>query len=620
MALDPDIGNLDFVQIVVEQQLGLLQGEWQRWTKLLGDLLGDLGDDALGQIDDPPDLTPGDATLPPVVFDPLPDYTEKAFTLPELPAAPDFGHLLDALDIGDLLGAMPAAPSAPGLNLPVSPVLGTPTLPQRPVVDMDLGLPAAPVLTEPVLEEINLPPFVFPTLPTFDATPPSMDAIAVPNVFVDWQEVPYESDLYDILVAKVKQWLAGGTGLPPHIEAAIFNRARERLAAETRRAVDEVQRDWAARGFDLPQGAEQRAIDLAREEGRFKAGELDRDLAIEAAKWEIENVRFALERGIQLEELAIKIWSEAQNRKFEAAKLQVESAISLYNAQISGFNARCQAFSVLADIYKAKLEGALAQLTAYKTAVEVQGLHVDVYKARLAGVQNQVEVFKALMGASQVKADLIKTQFDVYRTDIQAYAEQLSAERVKFEVYKTQVEAETAKTQMYVAETQAYANVVQAHTARAELVLKTADLRIEQAKLLSQEFSARIDAFKAQVEAGLSELKFNTEVFSARTEAWKAKASVLTAQQDVEVKRIEAQLRTNVAYSEMQVKQYEAIISRALALAQLNLEKAKAMGGLYAQLAAGAMSALSVQAGLSAGSSSTASYTKSENHSYNHNA
>ena len=86
--------------------------------------------------------------------------------------------------------------------------------------------------------------------------------------------------------------------------------------------------------------------------------------------------------------------------------------------------------------------------------------------------------------------------------------------------------------------------------------------------------------------------------------------------------------RTNIAFSEMQLKEYEAKMQRAIQTAQLALEAAKAMGQYSAQLAAGAMSAMHVSATVSGTGTQSNTYTnsdsrtknesKTESHNYNY--
>src|SRR5690606_8254268 len=123
------------------------------------------------------------------------------------------------------------------------------------------------------------------------------------NVFINWAEPKYESELLDDLMLQVRSMMAGGTGLPAAVEDALFSRARERLSAETQRAVQEAFDTWAGRGFSMPPGMLTKAVSVAQEEGRLKAAELNRDILVEAAKWEIENIRFAVQQGMALEQL-----------------------------------------------------------------------------------------------------------------------------------------------------------------------------------------------------------------------------------------------------------------------------------------------------------------------------
>ncbi|MGP0736013.1 hypothetical protein ACAG13_26470, partial [Escherichia coli] len=57
---------------------------------------------------------------------------------------------------------------------------------------------------------------------------------------------------------------------------------------------------WASRGFSMPTGMLNKQANIAREEGRLKVIEANRDVFMEQAKWQIESMRFAIEQGIAL--------------------------------------------------------------------------------------------------------------------------------------------------------------------------------------------------------------------------------------------------------------------------------------------------------------------------------
>lgn len=596
--------------------------------------LADLGNIKVDEVPPPPPLTAP-------TFDPLdinlgaePDLSVSPPVIPAAPIMTSIDSLLANLDVGDM-DALPPAPTLIPINLPDAPgAISVPT-PIKPAIDTAVDLPSAPVVVLPDMDPmlpITIPDFVFPTLPDFNDTPPDASALVVPNVFINWAEPKYESELLDDLMLQVRSMMAGGTGLPPAVEDALFSRARERLSAETKRAVQEAFDTWAGRGFTMPPGMLTKAVNVAQEEGRLKAAELNRDILVEAAKWEIENIRFAVQQGMALEQLTQNLFENMAKRLFEVAKFQAESQINVFNAQISLFNAQNQAFNTLAQVYKTKLDGALSKLQAYKTAIEGQALigqintqAVEVYKAKLQGITANVDVYKAMMDGAKVRAETIKTQLDAYRADVQVFAEQINAEKVKFDAYETQVKAETAKAGMLDAQARAYASTIQALASKADIKVKGVQIKMDAAKVHVQKYLADVDGYKAQLSAAMQEVGFVTDVFKARVDAWRAKAGAVTTVAEAEIRQTDMVTRTNIAFSEMQMKEYEAKMQKAIQTAQIALEAAKAMGAYSAQLAAGAMSAMHVSASVSGSGSQSDSFSNSvskstsESTSTNHN-
>lgn len=576
---------------------------------------------------------PEKLTLPetPAPNDPLeaqPTFTPDNFSPGAKPAPVDISNLLNGLDLNDI--SLPSMPEMPAVTLPDIPAIGDVALPERPAIDTNIELPAAPSIDMPQMDEllqISLPAFEFPQLPTFDATPPSASGIQVPTPFINWSEPQYASELLTDIQAKVKGWMQGGTGLPVAVEQALFSRTRERDGAETERAVQEAVDAWAARDFTMPPGMLVKQADVIREQGRLKASELNRDIMIEAAKWQIEGMRFAVEKGVALEELTSNLHENMTKRLFEAARFHAESQISVFNAQISLFNAQNAGFQTLTEVYKTKLEAAISRITAYKAAVDgqvaigqINEQRVNVYKAKLEAITSNVEVYKAMMQGAQVRSDMIKNQFDAYRAEVQAYSEQISAEKVKVEAYDARVRAETAKIGVYESQARAYASTIQGLTANADMKMKGAQLRIEAARTRITEFMGNVDAYKAELQSGVSKAQIATSVFTAQIEAWRAKAAAQVAQSEMQSRFADMNTRTNIAYSEMQMSEYTAKMQHAIQQAQIALEAAKAVGQYTAQLAAGALSAAHVSASISGSgsASSSESQSKSESTSYNY--
>ena len=630
MAISPDgiIGN---AVEVVTSQLAILNNTAGQYRGELSAALAQIAAVQVKDVADLPAFLPPDLPVPENPLADIPQYQPESLQFGAEPEDINIDGLLEGLDVSDLEG-IPDAPVAIPVTIPESPAMAAVSAPERPSVDTNIAIPDAPAIDVPsmdALEQIHIPEFSFPELPTFDAAPPSTAALTVPNAFINWQPTQYESEMLDDLSAQVKAMMAGGAGLPPAVEDALFSRARERDSAETTRAVQEATDTWAARGFSMPPGMLAKQVDVIREQGRLRAAEMNRDIMTQAAQWEIENLRFAVQQGMALEQLTQNLFENLAKRLFEAARFQAEAEISVFNAQVGLFNAQNAAFQTLAGVYRTKLDGALAKLTAYKTAVEgqvalgqINQQRVEVFTARLAAVQSSVELYKATMQGASVRAETIKNQFDAYRADVQAFAERIGAEKVKFDAYEARIKGESAKVGMMEAQARAYASTVQAVANKAEVKVKAAQIKLEAARAKVSAFLGNVDAYKARTSAELANVQAATSRFQGQVEAWRADAGARAANAELKSRFADMTSRTGIAYSEMQITQYQAKMQKAVQEAQLSLEAAKSLGQYTAQLAAGAMSAANVSASIggSGAANSSASYseTKSTSTSYSY--
>ena len=617
---------------IVTEKMSKLDSLSQSYNALLKSSLAEMGGIRMDDVAQPAIIVPTATPVPVIQVGPAPTYTPDVLVMPAEPGSPNIEALLSALDVGDM-DSLPDAPVMPALNLPDAPGMAAITVPVRPAIDTNVDMPDAPAVVMPEmegLEQITLPVFEFPQLPDFDGQPPSAD-FAVPNVFINWSEPVYESELLDELQAKVRAMMQGGTGLPTAVEDALFARARERDSAETNRAVQEAVDTWAARNFTMPPGMLVKQANVIREQGRLKASELNRDVMVESAKWEIESIRFAVTQGMSLEQLTANLYDNTCKRLFEVAKFQAEAQISVFNAQIGLFNAQNGAFQTLAQVYRTRLDGALAKLQAYKTAIDgqvalgqINQQRVDVYKAKLTGVSAAVELFNGMMRGAQVRSDVIKNHFDAYRAEVQAYAEQVGAEKAKFDAYESQVKGEVAKAGVFETQSRAYASTIQGLASKSEIKVKGAQLRMEAARVHLQKFATDTDAFKAKLQASLSQVQYGTQVFQAQVDGWKASSQASISETEMQARFADMNTRTNIAFSEMQMGAYTANINKAYQQAQIALEASKAMGQYASQLAAGAMSSMHVSASVSGSGSQTDSYTRdtsertSTSHNYNY--
>lgn len=621
-------------QQTVDEQREYINEMGEEYRRYLEQALNELKDIRLPEVAGAPTITPPSMPELSLELDAIPAGNLEIGPLLDVPEFAGIGALLEHIENLDLsLDELPSAPQAPIIQIPEAPGEDAVAMPERPVIDTTVDLPAPPSAALPEMEAllaIQLPEFEFPDLPAFNGAPPSLDFSVPDSVLLNWQEPTYSSQVLDDLTGEVRRMMAGGTGLPPAVEQALFARARDRASADVERSVQDAFADWAARGYEMPPGMLTKQVSVAREQGQLRSAELNRDIMVEAAKWEIDNLRFAVQQGLALEGLTANLFENTVKRLYEAARFHAESQISLLDARVSVFNARNEAFRSTVEVYKTQLEGALAKLQAYKTAVDAQAVigqinaqRVEVFKARLQAVLSDVEIFKALMDGAKLKSEVAKVQLDGYRADVQVYAERLQAQKNRFDAYESRLKGENAKAGVFEAQTRAYAETVRAISAKTDAQRATAQIATEAARIQLSAYEASLRGVEQRNNVTFKRLESDADVLRTRLSAWDSKARAQQSESELRARHIESNLRIQLAYTETKLKEYQSRLERSMSEAQIALESAKALGQYSAQLAAGAMSAVNIGASVSASGSVGESYSRSKGEStstsYNYN-
>jgi hypothetical protein len=534
------------------------------------------------------------------------------------------------IDLGDLTSVLPAAPlpesistfveftppvftpSISDIAIPEPPApLDTSGVPLRPEV-AEITLPVAPVLDFPVmdaLDAIQVPDFAFPTLPTFTEAAPVFNE-AAPNVVPNWTEPTYASENFDEVRAAISRFFAGGTGLPPAIEQAMFDRARARLDITARKNVQEAFDAFANKGFTMPPGMLVEQVNVAREENQLQANAQEREIREYVAKTEIDNMRFAVQQGLAAENILFNIFNNAAQRSFEIAKFTVEAQLQLYNAKVSLFNSLTNAYQTKANVFKVQLDAELAALDVYRLQLEAEKVRgelnlqrVQVFNARVQALASRVEVYKAEMQGAQVQADVARTQIEAYRADVQAFGERVNAEKLGFDAYKARVEGEVAKVGIYDAQARVFQSLVAAEGVKADVKVKGIQADIEKMQATTQRFVAQVEHSKADIagKLGVVEAKartagLNIQFLSAQNDANRSKT-------EASLRLGEQQLQTNIAVTQAAIKRFEVALGRVIEEARLKTQSMQAAGQMASTLAGGAMAAQHVQASISSSAS-----------------
>jgi uncharacterized protein YoxC len=203
---------------------------------------------------------------------------------------------------------------------------------------------SAEVKLETFVDQLNTAIQVAP-LVDLEFNPVAAPSTAAPPTYT--APTPYSSSLLTSLAAALTTRLAGGTGLAPAVEAAIWDRARDRESATAQAAIDTITREAEALGYELPPGVV--ADGIRRETRAFydKTSTFSRDVAIKQAELEQANMQKTIDQvrefEVSLAEIITKRASMALD-EFRAAvevfRAEVEQEVKHWEAQIAQYKAQ----------------------------------------------------------------------------------------------------------------------------------------------------------------------------------------------------------------------------------------------------------------------------------------
>ena len=216
---------------------------------------------------------------------------------------------------------------------------------------------------------------------------------------------PLGTEIVDAAAWVKRALTTGGTGINANVEAQLWNRDRDRLVADQRRAEEEITRSWAARRYPLPPGAATYQVAQSRLELQKAIGESSRTVATKAWEVEIENVRMAVDKAIDLRKAAVSTALDYIRALALGPQLGVQLASTLLDAQ-------AKVASVVTEFYRAQVSAAeLPVRIGIENAQLVQRTNEANQKSRLENLQQRVNTTMAAAQALATQAAAILNGF-----------------------------------------------------------------------------------------------------------------------------------------------------------------------------------------------------------------
>lgn len=239
------------------------------------------------------------------------------------------------------------------------------------------------------------------TAPLVDITFTSIAAPSIGTIAPYEPPADYTDSVITTLVDVILERLAGGTGLDPTVETALWDRARERESAISQAAIDQISRDAESLGYQLPAGVLNDGI--RRETRAFydKSSTFSRDVAIKQAELEQANMQQAIDKAIQYEtalSTIIKNRSDANLAAFQAEVqrfvAEVEQEVKYWEVQIKQYQAQQE---YILNGQKINTEVARANLAMLLEAAKVGA---QVYAQLTASAYSLIHASAGVSGSS----------------------------------------------------------------------------------------------------------------------------------------------------------------------------------------------------------------------------
>lgn len=523
------------------------------------------------------------------------------------PEAPEFEAFSSLSEVG-----IPAFTKAePSLNVGTAPTLVFP----------DKGFGASPTFTPPTigdgpdininsfgalpsLDAIIIPPA--PNLPTIDftAVAPANSDLAPPSERFSFNEQDYSSEMLDMLRLKLQSDLAnGGYGIEVDDEMMLWDRAREREAANANQAVDEIERAFTSRRFSSPPGAFFGVLEKAQQSRQDASSTFSREVALKRADLYVQNRQFTIQQGSQLEGVLINYHGSKMERMLNASKYLIDSAIAAYNIRVTAYNAQLDGYKTDAQVFESRLRANGLMLEQYRTTADVEKIRADVnmtrinqYKAGIEAYNTLVNLYRAQVDAAQAKAGVERLNLDAFRAQVEAYVAQVSAKEAEFRAFESKVRGELGKAQIFDAQVRAYVGTVDATKARTEaesLVLKS---EIEKAKAELDKYNSQITEYKATLDSLVQIEGLKERIYGSDIQAYSAR---IRSQESLGTLAINEFKANNDAYFStlnygLDKARYE--LERGAKQAELNFGAAKSSVDVYSSMITAALNSINALA------------------------
>lgn len=210
---------------------------------------------------------------------------------------------------------------------------------------------------------------------------------------------PDESAAYTAAEDWLQASIANDAGLPADVASQVWEEDRSRILADAQRASDEVLAQFSTKRFPLPPGAAASAVLQIQQKSQDAIAESSRKVAVMS----IENLRFAVEKTLNLRQLAMGATIEY----IKALASGPDMASRLINV---GYDAQSKLIGAVSQFYSARTDAAKLNYTAVQHNAD---LAIEASKLNQASDLTLIEDrLKALLAEAQSLAQMATSLYN----------------------------------------------------------------------------------------------------------------------------------------------------------------------------------------------------------------
>lgn len=576
-----DLGDFDLDSInfrIVLDPTGLTDTRWFTWPEF----------DAVLNLNDYPVTYDGPPTPPaqyvhlPIIGAP-PVFTDEPLPL-SFPAQP-----------GPLDTQTFTAPDLDDVNLPTVPTL---------------TLDDAPTLTTVRLDDL---PDLSLNMPTFSALTPTTP---VPDLELTWDYTNafYSSTLVTLIKTQITDAINNGTSLPAAVENFLFERADGREEINRIRSRREIDREFAARGFSLPPGALVRMQNEITHKTASERSALSREIYVTRRTDEVETRKHYLAQGIAMETQLINDHIAYYERSLQVGRIMLDASVALFNAKVQRYNVELEIFKVEVMRFQALIEAEMVKVEELKAELELRALKVKInqqeierYIAHVQGVNALIDIYIAQVRGAEAVAKVNTERVAAFTAEVRAYQAEQEAKESEYRGWGSAIQGELGKVQVFEAQASVFGRRVEAFSSGADVEIARTRADVDVGGLRVQEFQSKVEGARAEMEGEVARLSAAVEQFGALVRKYEADIQGRTAEGQFRNQLSDLHIRQNKNEADVEIASAQLQVTQATENSRLILEALKSIAQATSNLAAGAMAATSVSAGISGSSSDSRS-------------